>query len=77
LDRSIDVVSDWFVGGVAIVLGVAALWLAIRNDDRVFQLAKVRWLAELWGRGPARWLVGIIGALLFAGGIAIALGFSS
>jgi hypothetical protein len=68
--------TDWFVGGVAIVLGLLSLGAGIRNDDRVFQLRKLRWLSERWGRNRARWFLAVAGTILIAGGVLIALGYT-
>jgi hypothetical protein len=67
---------DWFVGGVAIAIGLVALVAALRNDQRAFALPKLFWLDQKLGRGRARLVMALIGAALIALGTLIALGYS-
>ncbi|HTN78013.1 MAG TPA: hypothetical protein VL096_22330 [Pirellulaceae bacterium] len=67
--------ADWFVGGIAIILGLVAIWSAATPESKAFQLTKLRWFEQLYGRQAARMLLAILGCLLIAGGVAIALGF--
>lgn len=67
--------ADWFVGAVAIVLGLAMLWNALSPSDRTFELPKLRWLERSYGRNTARLVLGTLAALLIALGVAIAAGW--
>ena len=63
------------VGAVSVVLGLTGLVAAIGNWDRYYQLDKVRWLETFWGRRGVRLIYGVVGMLLIALGVAIAMGF--
>jgi hypothetical protein len=67
--------ADWFVGGVAIVLGIVALVHALSASERVFELPKMRWLERRYGKKAAKIMLGVLGLILIALGAAIALGF--
>ena len=67
--------EELFVGCVAVLLGAVGLIAAIANWDPFFQFSKVRWLESIGGRGLARAVFAIVGALLIALGFAIAGGF--
>jgi hypothetical protein len=67
--------EELFVGGVAILLGLAGIVAAIGNWDRCYRSTKVRWIESLGGRAAARVFFALIGAFLIVLGAAIALGF--
>jgi hypothetical protein len=66
--------EQFFVGGVAMMLGFAALLAAFQNHDRYYQLPKIRWVDERWGRGTARAAYVFLGACFLALGIFVFLG---
>jgi hypothetical protein len=68
--------TDWFVGGVAISLGVLALGAAVLNDQRAFVLPKLRLLEHSVGRLRARWILGALGVALMIAGTMIGLGYT-
>jgi hypothetical protein len=68
--------ADFFVGGVAIVLGVLTLASAVAPDQAaVYRLPKVRWLAAQYGHNGARGVLIALGVLLLALGVLIVLGW--
>lgn len=67
--------ADWFVGGVSAAIGVTAVWQAIRPSERLFELPKLRWLAQRFGQQTTRTMLGVLGAVLVILGIAIAAGW--
>jgi hypothetical protein len=62
-----------FVGGVAGILGLLALWAAIQNHDWFYELPKIRWIEERWGRARARMVYAMLGIALLAAGIYVLL----
>ena len=54
----------WFVGGVAFTLGLLALVAAIHNRDWYYQLPKIQWVEERFGRPAARCIYAVLGAML-------------
>jgi hypothetical protein len=67
--------ADWFVGGVACLLGLALTILALVPTSPVFQLPKVRWLERQVGRSLTLIVVGVVGVVLVVVGIAIIRGW--
>ena len=67
--------ADFFVGGVAIVLGVITLASALMPYEAVYQLPKVRWLTEQYGQGGARGFLVALGVLLLALGVILVFGW--
>ena len=67
-------VLDLFVGSVSCGLGVLALVAALANWNACYQLDKVRWLEDQWGRSTLRWIYAVVGLVLVAMGVAIAAG---
>ena len=68
-------IADWFVGGVSVAIGATALWQAIRPGERLFELPKMRWLAQRYGQQTARTMLGVLGVVLVILGVAIAAGW--
>lgn len=66
--------TDLFVGSVAMGLGLLAIVAAASNWNACYQLDKVRWLEDQWGRSTLRWVYALVGLILFVLGIAIAAG---
>ncbi len=66
--------EQFFVGGVAAVLGLLALWASVHNHDRYYQLPKIRWMEDRWGRTTARMAYAILGVVLLALGAYVSLG---
>lgn len=67
--------TDWFVGGVAVLIGLLALVHGIAPREQTFTMPKLRWLEQAYGRTTARVFLGVLGATLILLGIAIALGW--
>ena len=67
--------ADWFVGAVAAGCGIAALWYAASANSAIYQLPKLRWIEQRYGRNRARTVLMAIGALLVFAGVLIALGY--
>lgn len=67
--------EDLFVGGLAILLGIAGIAAALVNSDASFRIAKAQWIERWGGRGAARAVYAVVGLLLVVLGIAIAAGF--
>ena len=67
--------QDVFVGTVAVSVGLLALTSAIGNWDWPYRLGMARRVESRFGRRGARIFYAILGALLVALGVAIALGF--
>ena len=67
--------ADFFVGGVAIVLGIVTLTSALAPFEAVYQLPKVRWLTAQYGQNSARGILLVLGILLLALGVVIVLGW--
>jgi hypothetical protein len=66
--------ADWFVGSVAIVVGLVTLYGAIAQPTNFYELPKIRWFERQYGRSATRALLGAIGVLMLVLGVAIALG---
>ena len=69
--------ENYFVGGVAVVLGSLVLAGAVLNVEWYFRLRKARWVESRAGRKGVRVVYGIVGTGLILIGIAIAMGFSA
>ena len=67
--------TDWFMGGVALVIGVVALAHGILPREQPFTLPKLRWFEQTYGRGATRILLTVVGVALIMLGVAIALGW--
>ena len=67
--------QDIFVGAVALGIGSFALLSALFNWDWSYQLWKARWVEARFGRRGARVFYAILGTVMIALGIAIAVGF--
>ena len=63
-----------FIGGVAVLLGLLASWASLSNHDRFYQLPKIRWLEDRWGRTTARVIYVILGVALLGLGAYVLLG---
>ena len=68
-------IADWFVGGVSAAIGATAVWQAIRPSERLFELPKMRWLAQRYGQQTARIMLGVLGIILLVLGAVIAAGW--
>jgi Immunity protein 17 len=68
--------ADFFMGGLAIALGLAALLASLLNWEGAYQLRKAHWLEGRLGRRGVRLCFAALGALLIALGAAIAMGFT-
>jgi hypothetical protein len=66
-------IEQGFVGGVAVLLGLWALIAAVLNHEASFQLSKAKWLQACFGRGMTRGIYLVIGVLLIALGVYIAV----
>ena len=66
--------EQFFVGGVAGLLGLLALWASIQNHDRYYQLPKIRWIEDRWGRTRARIFYAVLGIALLAVAVYVSLG---
>ncbi len=71
----IEANADWFVGGVAIGLGVTLLTGSLFNWERLYELRSSRWLEALLARSGARLVHAALGSGLIALGWAIMQGF--
>lgn len=58
--------ADIFIALLIALLGGAALWAALLDVDRVFQLRKLAYLESRLGRGQTRVVVAVGGVLLLA-----------
>lgn len=67
--------ADLFVGGVTILLGLAALATALLNWEAGFRLPKAQAMENRFGRRGARAIIAVLGLLLIALGGAIVAGF--
>jgi hypothetical protein len=67
--------EELFVGVVAVVLGLVGIVAAIGNWDHWYRFSKIRWIESIGGRRCARALYALLGIVLIALGVAIALGF--
>ncbi len=67
--------EDWFVGGVAIGLGLALLTGSLLNAQWLYSLRSSRWLEALFARTGARLVHAALGCGLIALGYAIVQGF--
>jgi hypothetical protein len=68
--------ADYFMGALAITLGALALLASLLNWEAAFQLRKAQWLETRFGRPGARLSLAVLGAVLLALGVAIALGYA-
>ena len=68
------VLQDVFVGAVAVGIGLFALLSAAFNWDWSYQLWKARWVESRFGRRGARIFYAILGVVMIALGVAIAVG---
>jgi hypothetical protein len=66
--------EQYFVGGVAMVLGLLALVAAVHNHQRYYVLPKIRWIEARWGRPAARTFYALLGAILLGLGVVVLLG---
>lgn len=62
------------MGFVSALLGIACLALSARDNGWLYELPRVAWLADRWGRAGARWTVAGLGIVLIALGVIIWLG---
>lgn len=67
--------ADWIVGAVAITIGVLLCASAAISTEHLYELPKVRWLQQRFGRAATRSMLIVAGVALVAVGIAIALGW--
>jgi len=67
--------EDFFVGFIAMVLGLVPLVAALLNSDWFYSLRKSQWLERRVGRGRARLLHAVLGIVLISLGLAILMGF--
>ena len=67
--------SDWIVGGVSILLGLALCVGAATAARQLFDLPKVRWLDQRVGRQATQAILVALGIALVVLGIAIARGW--
>jgi hypothetical protein len=68
-------IQDVFVGTVSVGVGLSALLSAVFNWDWSYRFWMARWVESRFGRRGARIFYTILGALMVALGVAIALGF--
>jgi hypothetical protein len=68
--------ADFFMGGLAISLGIVSLLASMLNWETAYQLSKAQWLESRLGRTGVRLSFAALGAVLIALGIAIAIGFA-
>jgi hypothetical protein len=66
--------EHYFVGGVAILLGLLALVAAVHNHPRYYVLPKIRWIEQRWGRRAARGFYAVLGTALLGWGVIVLLG---
>ena len=66
---------DWFMGGLAIALGVVLLVSAALGARWLMELGRPKWLAEKLGTAGARGVLMAIGALTIALGIVVFSGW--
>lgn len=66
--------QDWFIGGIAILLGLLFVVAGSGNVEWYFQLRKINRLEERLGRRGARFTTIVLGLGLILLGGAIALG---
>lgn len=69
------VYTDWFVGGIACLIGLAFLVSATIGPAPILHLPKMRVLERQVGRSLALAIACLIGTALIALGIAIICGF--
>lgn len=69
------VYADWFVGGIACLIGLGFLLSALIGPSPILQLPKMRVLERQVGRTLALAIACLIGVALIALGIAIICGF--
>lgn len=67
--------ADWIVGGIAIAIGIVLCACAAISTEHLYELPKVRWLQQRYGRSATRSVLIVAGVALVALGIAIALGW--
>jgi hypothetical protein len=67
--------EHYFVGGVALLLGIGSLVASLKNEERFFQLAKLQLLQATFGRLGSRWICGLLGCALMILGVCILLGW--
>src|SRR5690606_21270170 len=68
---------DGIVAAVAFAIGAFALAAALWNFSWPYQLRKIQWIDERYGRRAARLAWALIGLAMLALGAAIALGWNS
>ena len=66
--------EQFFVGAVAFLLGLLALLASVHNHDRYYQLPKIRWIVDRWGRTAARVCYALLGVSLLGLGVFVWLG---
>jgi hypothetical protein len=66
---------DLFVGGLAIMFGCFLAAGALFNYAPLMSLTKPKRLADVFGKGWARGIVGVIGLVAIAMGVLIASGW--
>jgi hypothetical protein len=66
---------DWFVGSVAVLLGLLLLTAAWRNVTWLYALRSSRWLEARLTRAGTRWLHASLAVALIVLGWAITQGF--
>lgn len=69
------VYADWFVGGVACILGLVILLAVWTGYARVYELAKVRWAQHQFGHTATKVMLYLLGLALIGLGIAICMGW--
>lgn len=65
----------YFVGSIALVLGLGSLVASLKNEERFFQLTKLQMLQAAVGRSWSRWICGLLGCGLILIGICILNGW--
>ena len=66
--------QDWFIGGIAALLGLLFVVAATGNVEWYFQLRKIHRLEDRFGRKGARFTTVVVGLGLIVLGAAIAMG---
>jgi len=67
--------ADWIVGAVAIMLGLVLCYSAAASRPQMYDLPKIRWLESRMGRRATQAIIVLLGVLLVAVGVAVALGW--
>ena len=69
-------IADIFVGSIALILGIAALVVAVLNLEAAYQLPKAQAIENRFGRRGARIFFAVLGLLLVGLGCAALAGFA-